>query len=344
MSMFRRLIILPVAAACAGASLLASPASAQATQATPALCHEVVVKVRLPSGAAAKLRGELCRPDRTASDVVEVLLAGLTYDRAYWEIGPDVTAPSYRKSMNARGYSTLALDRLGTGSSDRPEASEVSFAAEVDSVHQVVERLKAGLDGPAFKRVVLAGHSFGAGVALGESVAYHDVAGVLLSGYAHAAGPKLSDFGAGLVSAKTDPVLGRTNPPDGYLTTAIGRRAEFFYNVANAAPAAIVQDEAFKSTMTTGEQASIGSSYDPHLAAQVNVPVLIALGQDDQLLCGGQWLKCSSAEEVQGYERQFFTGSARLDAYLLPGAGHAMNLHRNASVWYAVAAAWTASL
>lgn len=301
-------------------------------------CAPVAFPVDLAGVGYQTIRGTLCLPTSATATTLEILLSGLTYDSVYWQLPPAPGEPSYQRALTAAGYATLALDRLGTGRSDRPPAADVTFDSEIDTLHQVISAV-----GGEFGRVVLVGHSFGSALAVGEAADYGDAAAIVLSGWAHAEGSAGTSFEQVLVAADSDPVTGPTDPPRGYLTTKVGSRATFFYNTSDAYSGTIDADEATKSTMTTGELDSLSEPYDPALAAKVTVPVLLAIGQDDVLTCGSQ-LTCSSAAEVRDYERQLFGNAPELDAYLLPGAGHAINLAGNAPLWFAESEQWTNNL
>ncbi|MFI6346460.1 alpha/beta hydrolase [Streptomyces sp. NPDC050560] len=321
----------------AALALTATDASALPRGSADVACAEV--SVPLSAGDGRAVGGELCRPDGT-NGVVEVLLSGLTYDARYWTQAPAPQQPSYVADANARGFTTLTLDRPGTGASGRPPAADVTFASDTASVHEAVTALHAGLGGHTYPRVVLVGHSYGAGEALAESARHDDVAAVVLSGFAHASGPEGDAIIPSMIPASQDPVVGPTGPPDGYLTTKPGSREDLFYAPGDASAETIARDELTKSTMTTGERDSLSDPYAATLAAMEKAPVLLALGSKDALVCGGPYLACTSPEEVTTFERYVFTGDNRLDAYLLPGSGHSLNLHGNASAWHTAAAAW----
>lgn len=304
-------------------------------------CSVVSVPAKLASGAAATIRGDLCMPTTSANGAVQILMSGITYDSHYWTLPPALGQPSYVAAQQARGYATLTLDRLGSGKSTHPAADEVNYDVDVNAVHDAVNALRNGLGNTSFSRVFLVGHSFGSGVMLGEASRYNDVTGIVLSGFAHAAGPKATELPGALVSAESDPITAPSDPPDGYLTTAVGKRSYFFYDTSDASPVTIAADEATKSTVTSGEVATLGSPYDMTLAAGLKAPTLLALGGKDALSCGGQPdISCTSVDELLTYEKGVFTGGNQLDGYILPGAGHAMNLARNAADWYAKAADW----
>ena len=57
----------------------------------------------------------------------------------------------------------------------------------------------------------------------------------------------------------------------------------------------------------------------------------MAVGQQDRLACADNLgLSCATPAAVVAREAANFSASACLSAYVLPGAGHATNLHRNA--------------
>ncbi|MFF7725408.1 alpha/beta hydrolase [Streptomyces sp. NPDC008001] len=338
----RRLLAAGAAAFTLAAGLALAPAATAAGTApstpwhgTP-VCRELRVPVPDTPGTVA---GRLCRPTGPAPDTVLVLVPGITYDRHYWTARPAPGVPSVQDAMAAAGLATVAVDRPGTGGSGRPDASAATLGSEADALHAVVGALRTGAGGPRYHRVVAVGHSFGSGVALTESVRHADVDALVLTGYGHGAGPLLEEFGRSLHPAAGDPVLSHEHPPPGYSTTRPGTRARFFHNPSDTWPGTVLRDEMTKSTVTSGELATLKDAYDPALAARVRVPVLLALGGRDQLVCHGPWLTCASADEVAGVERTLFTGT-RLTAYLLAESGHAMEAAANAGQWHGFLAAW----
>jgi pimeloyl-ACP methyl ester carboxylesterase len=319
---------------------LSVPASAAATVAVR--CRAVAEPVTVTGIGQATVAGTLCAPAGRPVRTIEVLVSGLSYDRIYWELPPAQGVPGYQQSVAQHGYAALALDRLGTGASTRPPAATLTYSAELDALHQVISAVRAGAFG-SYRNLVLVGHSYGSGLSVGEAGSYHDVDALVLSGWAHSQGSAGLSFYNALVDAGTDPVTGPTDPPAGYLTTRVGTRAGFFDAPGDASPAVELADEATKSTLTQQELATITDAYDPSLAARVDVPVLVAIGQHDVLTCGVP-LTCSSSAEIGLYESALFTGSPGLTGYLLPGAGHSINLAANAADWYQQSVTWTGGL
>ncbi|MGH8793539.1 MAG: hypothetical protein ACRDXX_12960 [Stackebrandtia sp.] len=77
----------------------------------------------------------------------------------------------------------------------------------------------------------------------------------------------------------------------------------------------------------------------------IDVPVLVAVGGNDELLCGGLASPdCSSDETVLAHESLYYLGAPCLDAYVLPEAGHSLALHPDAPDFQDAVAAWTAGV
>ncbi|MFE3645542.1 hypothetical protein ACFXOM_31985 [Streptomyces sp. NPDC059169] len=193
-----------------------------------------------------------------------------------------------------------ALARLGTRRSGLSAAFAVTFDTGVAWGRQVVSALHSGLAGHAYPKVVL-------------------------SGFAYAAGPTGDGFLPLTIPVSEDPVVSPTRSPDGCPTAKSGSREDLFYPPADAFARTMAADEPITSTTTTGERDSLCDLYDAALAAVEKAPVLVALGSDDALVCGGPYPACTSPEEVSAFERYGFAGDDRLGAYVLPGAGHAPN-------------------
>ncbi|MEU5545110.1 alpha/beta fold hydrolase [Streptomyces sioyaensis] len=330
-------------AVAAAALLFAGSSSAPAFsegKSTDALCSDVSVSATLPDVGSQTIRGTLCTP-KSETHTLQILLSGVTYDRNYWTLRSAPGKSSYAEAATKSGYATLALDRIGTGSSGHPPAEKVGLKANVDTLHQVVKAVRAGnVGGQSYSRVITVGHSFGASVAVAEAEQEKDVDGVIASAFLHALGPRIGEFDKSLYQATQDPVTSHSNPPKNYLTTQPGTRSDLFYSKADAAPETQKADEFTKSTETSAEGHDIAVvQSSPKITRGVNVPVLLAVGEGDELLCGGK-LKCDSATHVQDFEKGYYSDAAKLTTFVLPHSGHAINLHRNSELWFRAASDW----
>jgi pimeloyl-ACP methyl ester carboxylesterase len=303
--------------------------------------------VRLPVSPAGRppgdwhVAGDLYLPTG-ASSTVQVLLPGLTYDRRYWTLpGPY----NYAEHMCRAGYAVLALDRIGTGDSSRPPSEQVNTDNHAHVLHQIVQALRSGrIGGTAFERVVTVGHSYGSGIAIVEAARHRDVDGVVVSGMLHATTHLYEEVRAFFHHASQDPVLGPKAPdggwPEWYMTQRPGLRARMLEHAEAIEPALSEHNELIKSTATLGEGESLPLTYETELSRAVKVPVLVVVGEHDALFSGEQVAFAAEAGQVHEFEQSFYATEARLETRILPGAGHSLNLHRNAADWFEETRDW----
>ncbi|HSX34912.1 MAG TPA: alpha/beta hydrolase, partial [Candidatus Saccharimonadales bacterium] len=223
--------------------------------------------------------GQLCAKGQLKGKTMQLLVHGLTYDHRYWD-WPQTPQNSYVRSATDDGYATLAIDRIGDGASSHPaDGNSVTTISSGYVIHQIVQKLRSGaIGGNAFHKIIAVGHSFGAASVGYEAGTYHDVDGVIISGFMHDSSPTtLAAFSAALYPASLDPQFANSGLNNTYLTTLPGTRAQFFFN-SNVDPAVITKDEQIKQTGTTGELDP--GTFEQVLAATtgITVPVFITMG------------------------------------------------------------------
>jgi pimeloyl-ACP methyl ester carboxylesterase len=291
------------------------------------------------------MHGRLCLPSGVTNPTLEILVPGATYSGVYWDSPVVNGAYSYVQHANAAGYATLALDRISTGQSSRPLSVQLSSTGQAQVVHQVIGLARsAGLAGTPFSHIVLVGHSLGSMITVVEATTYHDVDGVILTGFSHglAVPGVLNAYVAGLIPAVLDPAFGLGYDP-GYLTTLAGQRERLFHASADVDPAVIAWDEQTKSVMTATEQADgMAISVVLNTTLQISVPVLLGNGSVDQFFCGAT-VDCSTDQTLAASESAYFSSAAQLSTTVLPGAGHNNALAANAGAFYAAANLWIAT-
>lgn len=333
--------------------VISIPALAREAGPTASHCQSYNVPVALADGSPLSytIYGKLCNPATGPSHTVQVLLAGGTYGSIYWDFPTVGGVPySYVQAANAAGYSTFNMDRIGTGQSSHPDLSVVTVTMYSSAfvVHEIVQDLRQGLAGNApFAHVILAGHSLGSMVAFVEAgtPAYHDVDGIIITGMLHHLNTvKLASAVASLYPASLDPLFAKAGYGVGYVTTTPGARGTDFYYMANVDPNVLSEDEATKDTGTLGEFATF---LDPLLlgtSSQITVPVLTVIGQQDAIFCGLLVTDCSSNATLLRAEAPFYSSQAQLQALVVPGSGHDLNLQPgHNSNGAAVAPTWFAS-
>ncbi|MDL4814007.1 alpha/beta fold hydrolase [Actinomadura opuntiae] len=331
--------------ATAAGLLAASPVIAGATEPSTQ-CREISVPVSLTQGQAAQhqIWGRLCTPADRPADTVQVLISGLNYSHVYWDFPFRPGHYSYVRHANSAGYATFDFDRIGIGRSSHPASADVTLESNANTVHQVVSALRGGaIAGRRFGSVMLVGHSYGSEIAKLEAAVYRDVNALVLTGSAHTISPTTEQLLAQLGQPVDQvPRLAAEVPvgDNGYVTVQDVQRPEFMYNVTDADPRVIARDIATKETNTLGELMTIGDADAPGVTRQITVPILIADGADDRLACAPDATDCSSAATLAAAEQPFYP-HARVDAVVIPHAGHAINLHRNVGLAYHSIITWT---
>jgi pimeloyl-ACP methyl ester carboxylesterase len=285
------------------------------------------------------LVGWLCANGSPAGRTVQVLVHGLTYDHTYWDFPVQPETYSYVRAATAAGYATFAIDRIGVGQSERPgNPAALTTGAAAHVLHQLVQDLRAGrVGGVSFSRVITVGHSFGSQAVAAEASDHGDVDAVVLTGSLHQASTQA--FTVVLPTfhpATLDPKFTGTGVPLGYLTTMPGTRGASFHGLTTS-PDIVAADETLKQTATEGEIATIDNG--SLRTDGIDVPVLIAVGQLDVLYCDAL-APCTDAATVAGRERSHFGARTCLETFVLPTAGHSINLHPAAPNWQAAAADW----
>lgn len=289
------------------------------------------------------VRGQLCIPDGSAKpDTVQVLIPGATYNDIYWDFPYQPDRYSYVRAMLAAGYATLNFDPLGFGKSSHPLSALVTMQTEAYVTHQVIQAARKGIAGVKFSHIILVGHSMGTAVAWREAAAYHDIDAMIATGNSHHQS-LVTTLKTPTVTypAFLDPDFRGMGLDPGYFTTIPGKRVDVFYNRPDASPAVIAEDEKTKDTVTLTYLATyFGEDVDLD-TMRINVPVLIAVGQDDALMCVGPGAdNCSSSSAFLRSEEPYYSPSSCLQAYVLPGAGHDINLSLNAQSFFHVAKRW----
>ncbi|MFC3243539.1 alpha/beta hydrolase [Gordonia humi] len=245
------------------------------------------------------------------------------------------------------GTATLAIDPIGVGESSKPPGWQVSATTAASTLHQVITAARNGRLGHRWDKIVLVGHSFGSLTAMQEVGTYHDVDGLLVSGASHAPGPGgILQIQTSVRPALHDPRTARSVPAGDYTYLSVpGARARAFYAPRDSDPAVVAADEASRVAGTIGVLATI-PVFIP-TTFEIDVPVLVANGRADNVFCaqggGGSLTDCTDARTLYRSERPFFP-EADLSTYVLPAAGHSMNLALNNQEFFERAQRWASAI
>lgn len=318
-------------------SALAAPRAAVAAEPT-CQAESVPVHMSTTDTTVYQLAGWACWRGSARGKPVEVLVSGFTYDHSYWDFPLQPGQYSYVRAATGAGYVTFNVDRIGSGQSSHPPSALLTASAHVYVLHQVIAHLRVEFTGSP---VVSVGHSAGSGTVLQEAADYADVDGVVLTGLLHQPNPAATGLFATFYPATLDPKFAAAGLDPGYLTTMPGTRGSDFYNTATADPAVIAEDEALKSTGSSTELTTGDTAFLPSTSQSIHVPVLLAVGQNDNSFCNEELgLSCASPSAVLARESADYSPDAHLEAFVLAGSGHVINLHPGACHWFDAVNDW----
>jgi pimeloyl-ACP methyl ester carboxylesterase len=315
------------------AGLLLNALAPAIAHATPTIvCSMLTIRVPSVDGGPidTKMAGTLCHQEGVAMPhTVQLLVHGATYTRVAWDWPQNSATYSYVQDAVNAGYATFAIDRLGHGESDHPPANNLTMQLGSVVIHGVVTALRNGaLGGTAFTKVVFVGTSLGAVQAYEYSGHYTDINAYVLFGSMH----MLKTSWINMFQSDLQPLP--SDPNSGYLTTVPGTRGSLFFNTATADPAVISQDEALKDTITAGEinsaipLVSVAPASSP--TQNVTVPVLVAMGQFDNIVCGApDGITCTTSA-IQSFEQPYFTHAASFTVQVTANSGHLLSEHPTA--------------
>ena len=336
------------------AAIAFSPAGIGRASAIPALTcsdHSLAVSITDPGPADQTMWGQLCYRGSREPATVQLLVHGATYNHLYWNFPYGNGYYSYVDAATAAGYATFDIDRIGDGNSSHPPSSQVTLTAGAVALHDAVTALRTGaVDGHPFQHVIIVGHSLGSIEAWIEAGTYHDVDAVIITGALHALTPDAATLvDTDFYPATDDPKFAGSGLDSGYLTTVPGTREALFYDPATANPAVVAADEATRDTSTlaevTGTVSLLSQPPTDQPSYQINVPVLVVVGADDNLFCAGVTVyNCASAASVQSFESQYYSPAAHLKVVTIPDTGHDLALSTTAPITDAVMLGWSLSV
>jgi alpha-beta hydrolase superfamily lysophospholipase len=322
---------------------LSAPAVASASDGSSCPMYRVPVHLSPGDSTVWHVAGWLCGPAKNGG-TVQILSPGGWYSHSYFDWPQDPGRYSYVRTLAAAGYATFNIDRIGIGQSDHPPAVLVNLPSEAFIAHQLVQDLRAGaigggagaFGGTHFGKVILVGHSFGSFLSVFEAATYHDVDGLILTGALVTPGSGYARLFSSLYPAQLDPRFATAGLPLGYVTTLPGTRGGLFYDLQAADPTVIALDEATKETATAGEAASFYQW--EALTRLVHTPVLSAVGDHDRFFCD---IQCGTPLSATSLEPAYWSPDACLELFVLPHAGHDIDLHPNAPTFFAAATDWS---
>ena len=301
-----------------------------------AQCESFMVPVSVENVPDAKIYGELCVPSGTTPDTVQLLVHGTTYNHNYWDWPEQPGRHSHVRAALDAGFATFNVDRLGVGQSSKPASHLVTLAATVDTLHQIITKLRSGAIGNRkFSRVVYFGSSLSTAYGWVEASLHNDVDAFVLTGLAHFTRPTfLGLVKENLYTVGDDATFSKAGLDGGYITSRPGSKSIFFYNTANADQHVIDTDERLKdvvSGMLIEQSVPLVLAPPPQESPSrfIRVPTLVVLGEHDMTVAGPDGIVCTQ-ETVRNAEAPYYPlVPGGIDVHVVPGTGHSLPLHRN---------------
>lgn len=309
----------------------------------------------------SSIYGELCMSREALADAragrppaVLVLIHGITYGTYYWDFPYQPERYSAVNALNRHGYATLNIDWIGHGRSDHPLSALTTTAAQAETIHQLISKLKQGAIGDvAFDHVTTVGHSYGSVIAWFESSLYNDTDAVIATGYTDRVGainavPLILTGGPAALDPVTADEPWAKDP--GYLQVRQGsRNIPALYHEPNADPAVIEKDNELANTVTVPELATFPAPEYTGMHKNITIPTFTINGEFDTLVCGANQQECTteaghdaSPQELEAastrlreWEAPAHNSAACFRAAAVPDAGHDINLHLNAQQAFA---------
>lgn len=278
------------------------------------------------------LAATYCAPKKGAGKTLQILTHGIGFDRSYWDLPLNNYNYSYvETAVDEYGFSTLSYDRLGIGSSKHGEpVNEIQAQLEIAALTAVTKLARAqkipGVKA-SFKKVVHVGHSFGAiqSFALARNEPKLSDGLILMGIGMNGTFFPFYELAGNFVSATSVPASA-SKYVAGYLVA--GNPSAFqtnFFAPGQFDPA--VLDLAYRKgqPVTIGEMLSIGTAAGG--VSQFRGPALVITGSRDVAFCGGDCLATGdpALASIPAGVRNFLPAAKRFEAFIVPGAGHALN-------------------
>jgi pimeloyl-ACP methyl ester carboxylesterase len=301
-------------------------------------------------GATYQVKGHLVGPRATIASssrrrkhprAATLYLHGLGFGEWFWNFSA-VPGYDYASLQAKSGHTSVVIDRLGYDSSGHPDGNRSCLGGQADIAHQVVQQLRKGTytvePGKAvrFKKIALAGHSAGSGIADIEAYSFKDVDALIVMSFSYSNLPRAQIA----LGPTRDKCLAGGDPaepglPSGYAfygqPTAPDFQSIMFAN-ANATKPVLDAASALRNRDPCGDTNTLVPALLQERAqvGKIKVPVLTICGTKDALYSS---LGCGQQEER-------YTHSRSRTLELVKGAGHALTLERTAGTFRKKVGRW----
>lgn len=292
------------------------------------------------------ISAQICFPaqgQQTDNNTIQILTHGFGFGGSYWDFGVNT---SYIDNAAQSGQITFSYDRLGIGNSSHPDPiNTLQDSLHIAILHKLIVMLRSSdFSKHSFSKVIGVGHSFGSAVTYSVARQYPaDLDAVVLTGYSTNM-TNSNQFTSAvniLSAAKSFPDrFGHLQP--GYLvpTSKYGMQYAFLH-YPNFAEDVYEKSFATVETQSLGEQFS--GAFFGGVAANYTGPAYIVNGEHDISFCDGN---CYYPVNIldESLKQALPNAAKGSGSFILPDAGHGINLHRNANEAFNAIQAWIKSV
>ncbi|KAK3688028.1 Alpha/Beta hydrolase protein [Podospora appendiculata] len=280
------------------------------------------------------VHGIYCHPTkpRLNQTTLQILVHGASYDKSMWSgygFGDDY---NWHVKATARGYHTLAIDRLAHGDDKQylDPFTVVQGTLDREILHQVINILRTDNhhQNPlpkSFQRIIYVGHSYGTIVGIGHANKYPaDLDAMVATGFTvFLNSTAIVNYLQLTPAALSSPRFAQL--PYGYVTSlSKASRETSFYSGAYD-PRIPLADYARRDTLTAGE---VGYTSFATPAFGFARPVLLVAGEQDKITCNSPVLRCADILTTTG--AVLFPNAAAREVYAPQDTGHDLTLHYSA--------------
>lgn len=304
---------------------LAFPGTAEAKPSQGVKVERREFPVQLSDGRTYTVVGYLYYQGSLKNRPVQILVHGITYNHAYWDL-PEINGEdySYARYMARQHYAVLALDLPGTGESDKPDGDFIDLEQSASALHQVAWRLRATAEKNTFEKLIYVGHSNGALIATFAQAQYRDAQAVVMTGWLNTRHEVPVDPAVLIELAQQGP----------YITLPGEMRSALFYDAPHADPAVIAYDNQVAADAVPRGQfldlLTILGAPESIPVQGITVPILVQLGENDLV----------ASASYASNEAKAYPNSPLVVVQTLPDIGHAVNGHYTRERSWAGIAAW----
>lgn len=271
---------------------------------------------------------------------LQILIHGIGFDKSYWDF---TNGTSYVRQARAAGYDTLAFDRLGCGSSSKPDGRmQVQTATQVDIARAITQQARLGLlpgVNKTYNTTVHVGHSYGSIITTGLVSLYPNITqGIVLTGYSINSTwlpQTIASWNPKSINADAPTRFGNTTNTylnNTYLTWSdIYNNQLAFFKFPYYNESILTAGEAAKQPVTYGEIITLGSAPGNLPSPNYRGLVHVVNGNNDFIFCGGNCSATglSNVTSVASSVSMLYPNAKSFSEYIAPNTGHAVQLHNS---------------